>query len=176
MTDHVCHICKDTHVMPFHGESGERLVPCTYCPTPCQKCRKGGFGAYCEHTPCDCDCHKDLKGYEERKAEAERSQPDRVEVADDSGNKATDHLYPKKDDRRVHPVTGELARSDMMHPATEQPTHTLTLTSNRSEVRDRLLLELSQAVLTIMTREKYSVEQRQGLGGAIIVFQALMGP
>lgn len=54
MTAYVCDDCKDTHLMPM----GDRYVPCTHCPTPCQKCRKGGHGAFCEETPCSCDCHE----------------------------------------------------------------------------------------------------------------------
>lgn len=50
----VCSTCNDTHMMPL----GERSVPCTRCPSPCQKCRVGGIGAYCEKTPCPCTCHR----------------------------------------------------------------------------------------------------------------------
>lgn len=56
--DPVCRICNDTHVMHFDDSS----VMCTHCPTPCQKCRKGGNGPYCEKTPCDCECHKKVSG------------------------------------------------------------------------------------------------------------------
>lgn len=57
MTRHVCDHCKDTHLMPME----DRYVPCTRCPTPCQKCRAGGYGAFCEQTPCDCECHRALQ-------------------------------------------------------------------------------------------------------------------
>lgn len=30
---------------------------CTHCPVPCSKCRAGGNAAYCEATPCSCECH-----------------------------------------------------------------------------------------------------------------------
>lgn len=54
----VCWTCNDTHVMELHSYGGDsREVMCTRCPTPCQKCRAGGVGAFCEHTPCSCDCH-----------------------------------------------------------------------------------------------------------------------
>lgn len=46
-----CETCNDTHVMPL----GERMVPCTRCPTPCGSCRGGS--AYCATTPCLCRCH-----------------------------------------------------------------------------------------------------------------------
>lgn len=49
----VCDTCNDTHRM----EIGDRTVMCTRCPTPCQACRVGGNGPYCEHTPCTCGCH-----------------------------------------------------------------------------------------------------------------------
>lgn len=49
----VCSTCNDTHRMKLHG----RTVPCTRCPTPCQKCRAGGNGPFCERTPCACECH-----------------------------------------------------------------------------------------------------------------------
>lgn len=54
MADYVCDHCKDTHLMPM----GDRYVPCTRCPTPCETCRQAGRGAFCEDTPCSCDCHK----------------------------------------------------------------------------------------------------------------------
>lgn len=36
---------------------GERQVPCTRCPLPCDRCRRNGTGAYCADTPCACECH-----------------------------------------------------------------------------------------------------------------------
>ncbi len=58
MADSVCTTCNDTHIMVM-GEGGydEREVMCTRCPVPCQKCRAGGNGAFCERTPCSCACH-----------------------------------------------------------------------------------------------------------------------
>lgn len=53
----VCKTCNDTHRMSFGEDRGE--VPCTHCPSPCEKCRGGrGKSAYCEHTPCACECHE----------------------------------------------------------------------------------------------------------------------
>ncbi len=52
--DPVCAACGDTHRVHVE-DHGERM--CTRCPTPCQKCRAGGNGPYCEHTPCGCECH-----------------------------------------------------------------------------------------------------------------------
>ncbi len=49
----VCLACHDSHQMVLNN----RDVPCTYCPTPCQGCRKGGVGPYCAVTPCSCKCH-----------------------------------------------------------------------------------------------------------------------
>jgi hypothetical protein len=53
---YICSRCNDTHEVDW-VESGVRVM-CTSCPVPCQDCRKGGNGAYCESTPCDCGCHK----------------------------------------------------------------------------------------------------------------------
>lgn len=56
----VCGVCKDTHTMYLGG----RAVPCACCPLPCQltTCRSTSTQAYCDKTPCGCDCHKpDLK-------------------------------------------------------------------------------------------------------------------
>lgn len=53
----VCLRCDDTHVMTIGSEGDEQEVGCTGCPTPCQKCRVGGTGPYCETTPCSCLCH-----------------------------------------------------------------------------------------------------------------------
>lgn len=47
----VCDTCNDTHIMNDKGWM------CTRCPVPCQECRQGGNGAFCEHTPCSCECH-----------------------------------------------------------------------------------------------------------------------
>ena len=58
----VCSLCNDTHKVPTpegdHGPFGDGTRMCTSCPAPCQKCRAGGTGAYCEHTPCSCACHE----------------------------------------------------------------------------------------------------------------------
>jgi len=56
MTDPVCKKCNDIHIIL--SESEGRHYMCTACPVPCQKCRQDGYGPYCEHTPCDCECHK----------------------------------------------------------------------------------------------------------------------
>jgi hypothetical protein len=53
----VCSVCNDTHRM----ELRDRDVMCTHCPTPCQDCRAGGNGPYCETTPCSCSCHRERK-------------------------------------------------------------------------------------------------------------------
>ena len=50
----VCSRCDDTHRMDMNGTT----FMCTHCPLPCQKCRQGGTGAYCESTPCSCVCHQ----------------------------------------------------------------------------------------------------------------------
>ncbi len=47
-----CTRCGDTHEMKL----GNRKVPCTGCPVPCDKCR-GKLTAFCALTPCACPCH-----------------------------------------------------------------------------------------------------------------------
>jgi hypothetical protein len=54
VTKIVCDVCNDTHSM----ELADRMVMCTFCPSPCQKCRQGGIGPYCTSTPCECACHE----------------------------------------------------------------------------------------------------------------------
>lgn len=53
----VCSRCSDSHRMDL----GDREVPCTFCPRPCEDCRSlyqgVRLGAYCETTPCPCGCH-----------------------------------------------------------------------------------------------------------------------
>lgn len=49
----VCSVCNDTHYVDH--DSGRQL--CTSCPVPCQRCRAGGNGPFCESTPCGCECH-----------------------------------------------------------------------------------------------------------------------
>ncbi len=56
MNDTICKRCNDTHIM-ISNEDGRNFM-CTHCPVPCQKCRVNGNGPYCQHTPCDCECHK----------------------------------------------------------------------------------------------------------------------
>jgi len=56
---HQCHWCQDTRLM-FHSQL-ERYVNCTFCPSPCDSCRQGVAGLYCESLWCDCDCHKENK-------------------------------------------------------------------------------------------------------------------
>ncbi len=55
----ICDICSDSHSMELRGA----IVCCTHCPVPCQDCRKGGVGAFCETTPCACLCHKNHPKY-----------------------------------------------------------------------------------------------------------------
>lgn len=52
----VCRRCGDTHAV--WDSQIERMVMCTACPVPCDKCRKDGNGAYCDTPHCPCDCHK----------------------------------------------------------------------------------------------------------------------
>ena len=54
-TTTVCRVCLDTHRFP---ESGHM---CTSCPIPCEECRQGGRGAFCESTPCACKCHRNWR-------------------------------------------------------------------------------------------------------------------
>lgn len=54
VSDPICKQCNDTHRM----ELNESEVGCTACPSPCQRCRTGGNGAYCTVTPCACTCHR----------------------------------------------------------------------------------------------------------------------
>jgi hypothetical protein len=56
----ICSVCNDTHRMPMTG------YMCTYCPVPCEVCRRaeGADGRsypspYCAHTPCSCECHQE---------------------------------------------------------------------------------------------------------------------
>lgn len=51
----VCSTCRDSHRMWL--EDLDRWVMCTACPVPCQSCRVGGTGPFCESTPCKCPCH-----------------------------------------------------------------------------------------------------------------------
>lgn len=54
----VCYACKDTHARTIRRDGYEdQVFMCTSCPTPCQKCRAGGNGPFCETTPCSCECH-----------------------------------------------------------------------------------------------------------------------
>lgn len=52
MSGTICKTCDDTHTMTL----GEREVPCTFCPVPCESCRAPREG-YCRNTPCSCSCH-----------------------------------------------------------------------------------------------------------------------
>lgn len=71
----VCSTCRDTHWMSRSG--GKDNVMCTHCPTPCQRCRAGGNGPYCEHTPCSCDCHRKPS---ETVTEGASELPERIRV------------------------------------------------------------------------------------------------
>lgn len=70
-TKPICSTCNDTHTMTLHGPNGDvlrdREVPCTYCPTPCERCRQH-LGAFCATTPCPCVCHADSYEYRGRGA------------------------------------------------------------------------------------------------------------
>lgn len=56
----VCKVCDDTHKV--HSETTGRSFACTNCPIPCNRCRQGGNGPYCETTPCHCSCHRKARG------------------------------------------------------------------------------------------------------------------
>jgi len=135
---------------------GGRNVPCTYCPTPCQECRAGGRGAYCEHTPCDCDCHKDLKGYGARKAE-------QLVIKTEGKVGADPPAHPLKVDRSAR-------RSDTAHPGSDYRwVWGESLNDIRDKARDKLLLELGQAMLLLMYKE--AVGNRESLARAVQEFQ-----
>jgi hypothetical protein len=59
----ICSACNDTHRMKTRPEWA-----CTSCPTPCQKCRQGGNGPFCEKTPCACTCHATQHQYAGRRS------------------------------------------------------------------------------------------------------------
>lgn len=59
----ICSACGDTHRMPSRPEWA-----CTSCPPPCQRCRAGGNGPFCETTPCPCACHDGDPKYAGRRA------------------------------------------------------------------------------------------------------------
>lgn len=50
--DPVCVHCYDTHRAPVSGHM------CNFCPIPCERCRQGATGPFCEKTPCGCPCHQ----------------------------------------------------------------------------------------------------------------------
>lgn len=76
----VCSTCNDTHQMTIHGEGEvDRVVMCTQCPVPCQRCRAGGNGPYCEKTPCDCACHAKHRTSEARASGCEHASHSRKE-------------------------------------------------------------------------------------------------
>lgn len=54
----ICKTCNDTHRVLDDQE-----VPCPNCPVPCDNCRKGGNGPYCDETPCLCECHWNQLAY-----------------------------------------------------------------------------------------------------------------
>jgi len=110
-----CDVCRDTHLMLLDGHK----VPCTACPTPCEKCRKGGYGAFCAETPCSCECHE--------KAELDRTA--RRSDTDHGPEKPTAHWVDGKDLVEGHYlVYGETAQEA------------------REKARDKLLIALARAV------------------------------
>ncbi len=52
----ICSVCNDTHRVPAPEDRGGEWM-CTSCPVPCQACRAGGTGPFCEKAPCACACH-----------------------------------------------------------------------------------------------------------------------
>lgn len=57
MSTPVCATCDDTHRMTLSRDGdADRVVMCTGCPVPCQRCH-GGNGPFCATTPCGCACH-----------------------------------------------------------------------------------------------------------------------
>lgn len=148
---HVCEHCKDTHLMPLDG----RYVPCTRCPTPCEKCRKGGTGAFCEHTPCACECHDEVKPIGKLVIETE----DRLG--------AEPPAHPLDIDRSAR-------RSDTAHPADFNFVWSNSQQALLDKARDKLLLELGQAMLVLMNQGMLSHRSRDDLGRAVHEFQVAM--
>jgi len=62
----VCKICNDTHLMYLEDHGN---VMCTHCPSPCEKCRYKGKGAYCANIPCLCECHSTMTRHVKSKLE-----------------------------------------------------------------------------------------------------------
>ena len=58
----ICNRCNDTHEV--HSEEKGTSFMCTSCPLPCQNCRVGGNGPYCEDVPCSCNCHLEKKHWQ----------------------------------------------------------------------------------------------------------------
>lgn len=67
----ICSRCNDTHEMPAWNGSGATW-PCTGCPRPCDKstCRTSACAAFCDVTPCACECHADDHMYQHARAKA----------------------------------------------------------------------------------------------------------
>ena len=103
----VCRACNDTH-MVWHESRGQSFM-CTSCPTPCQKCRSGGNGPYCEKTPCDCPCHG--------KTNARTAQCAEVGVSNEQAEEITGLLLrahacitpPNKEDRDLYGAAQDIS-------------------------------------------------------------------
>jgi len=85
----VCDNCNDQHLMSSWEDCSE--VMCTACPVPCQKCRRGGNGPYCETTPCACACHHGSRHYPLPPEEQAHPSWWRPEYRDDALLTACDH-------------------------------------------------------------------------------------
>lgn len=72
----ICTHCNDTHRITRTRDGHEdQVVMCTWCPTPCQECRAGRTGAFCETTPCPCACHSSSFQYKEAHRRALATPP-----------------------------------------------------------------------------------------------------
>lgn len=163
---HVCDHCKDTHLMPLDG----RYVPCTSCPTPCPKCRQGGRGAFCERTPCACECHVEGKlviETEDRIGAEPPAHP--LKLGRSARRSDTDHgEHVMAEKKGAHHVGPGLPRSDKT--SDYMFVWGDSLEDIRSKARDRLLLQLGQAVLQLMNDRHLGHVGRDALGRAINEF------
>lgn len=89
----VCGTCKDSHRMLLHYDNGDvQEVMCTHCPRPCQACRAGGNGPFCEKTPCGCFCHVMRAPAETERRRSYRLASERVDEARDAVREAENLL------------------------------------------------------------------------------------
>lgn len=130
----ICTHCNDTH--SIYRESSGETVMCTWCPTPCEKCRQR-HGAYCAATPCACACHASHYLYRGRRAEPARETCASLSARYDEIARAVARRDHEVAHAAEHRLRADALRSIMSATSLEEAQALATIAMGTNQIVDR---------------------------------------